>query len=429
MKSLFAMSASAALLISACSSTDGTPDSGSSSSASAASAGGGGDSAGSGGNAGGGDAGGGNAGGGGEGAAPPGDTTERIYDADDSNIQVSGRVDFSDPKKPRFSTPGVTIQASFKGSSVAVTLDDEHKWDKYFNYFDVSVDDGPVTKIQVQPEAMEYEIASDLPYGEHTVTVIKRTEASIGYTELLGFKFGGEIQPPPQRPSRKIEFIGDSISCGSGIDAPNGSPQCEEDGWGQPYHNARLAYGPLVARQLGAEYHVTAVSGIGLVRNYSSEYDARPMPEVYGLLFPELTDSPAWDTARFVPDAIVIALGTNDFSPGDSERPRMDVETYAEAYIDFIDTLRGYYPDAHIFCMSSPMLGDGWPEPTDMSATDHKASLTRVEEHFAANNDTKVHKVFVSKATGKGCGTHPDATEHETMAEELSPVLQSVMGW
>ncbi|XYH99245.1 hypothetical protein ACMHYB_05605 [Sorangium sp. So ce1128] len=107
----------------------------------------------------------------------------------------------------------------------------------------------------------------------------------------------------------------------------------------------------------------------------------------------------------------------------------MGVETYAEAYIDFIDTLRGYYPDAHIFCMSSPMLGDGWPEPTDMSATDHRISLTRVEEHFAANNDTGCTRCSSARPPGRAAGTHPDATEHEAMAEELSPVLQSVMGW
>ncbi|WP_437531776.1 SGNH/GDSL hydrolase family protein [Sorangium sp. So ce726] len=425
MKSLFAMGAGAALLIGACSSTDNTSDSVSSTSASAASAGGGGDSS----SSGGGQAGGDDAGGGGEGGNPPVDTTERAYAADDSNIQYSGRIDFSDPKKPRFSTPGVTIQANFRGSSVAVTLDDEHKWDKYFNYIDVIVDDGPAKKIQLLADATDYEVASDLPYGEHKVTVVKRTEASIGYAEFLGFKFGGEIQAPPQKPSRKIEFIGDSITCGSGIEAANNSPQCEEDGWGQPYHNARLSYGAVVARELGAEYHVTAVSGIGLVRNYSFEYDARPMPEVYDLLFPELEDSPAWDHARFVPDAVVVALGTNDFSPGDSERPKLDAASYADTYIDFVTRLRGYYPEAHIFCMSSPMLGDGWPEATDMSATDHKASLTLVEQHFAANNDARVHKVVVSKAAGKGCGTHPDAAEHETMAAELAPAIKSALGW
>ncbi|XXX78158.1 SGNH/GDSL hydrolase family protein [Sorangium sp. So ce134] len=422
MKSLFVMGAGAALLLGACSSASDAPNGGSGATTSTASAGGGGDGST-------GDGGAGGAGAGGGGAGTPGDTTERVYGADDSNILYSGRVDFSDPKRPRFSTPGVTIQAKFKGSSVAVTLDDEHKWDMYFNYIDVIVDDGPARKIQLLADATEYDVAADLPYGEHTVTVVKRTEASVGYAELLGFKFGGEIQAPPQKPSRRIEFIGDSISCGSGIEAPNNSDRCQEDGWGQPYHNARLAYGPLVARQLGAEAHVTAVSGIGLVRNYSFMYDARPMPEVYGLLFPELEDSPAWDRTRFVPDAVVIALGTNDFSPGDSERPKMDPETYADAYIDFVETLRGYYPEAHIFCVSSPMLGDGWPEPTDMSATDHKASLTRVEEHFAANGDARVHKVFVSKATGKGCGTHPDVAEHEAMAQEIAPAIRSALGW
>jgi len=50
---------------------------------------------------------------------------------------------------------------------------------------------------------------------------------------------------------------------------------------------------PVLARNLNADYHVSAVSGIGLVRNYSFQYDARPLPEVYDLLYFEQTDSPA----------------------------------------------------------------------------------------------------------------------------------------
>ena len=67
--------------------------------------------------------------------------------------------------------------------------------------------------------------------------------------------------------------------------------------------NAYKSYGPLVSEALGADYHLIGVSGIGLLRNYSNMYDARTMPEVYDLYYPELMDSPGkmdqprWDAA------------------------------------------------------------------------------------------------------------------------------------
>jgi lysophospholipase L1-like esterase len=282
----------------------------------------------------------------------------------------------------------------------------------------------------VSADQTTFVLASDLEPGEHTVTLAKRTESSIGYAEFGGFTFTGEILPPPERPSRRIVFIGDSITCGSGSEAKNGSPECEEDGWGQPYNNAYKAYGPVLARALDAEYQLTAVSGIGLVRNYSSMYDARPMPEVYDLTFLEsMNRTKIWDTNAFVPDAVVIALGTNDFSPGDSERENMDIATFADAYVAFIETLRGYYPDAHFFAVSSPMLGNGWPKAADTFLDDQKAAITEVVQHFGDEGDDKVHEFVVTKLSGTGCGTHPSVEQHASMAAELGDYIESTMGW
>jgi lysophospholipase L1-like esterase len=357
------------------------------------------------------------------------DTTPRVYAPDDSNILYTGRIDFSDPKQPKFSAPGVTILARFRGTAAVVMLEDEFKWGTYRNYYDAVIDGTTVVKVAPEKSVTRYEVASGLPNTEHTLSLVKRTEAGIGSGKFLGFEFAGEMLPPPVRPARRIEFIGDSITCGSGIEAKVNSPQCTEDGWGQPYNNARLAYGPVLARNLNADYHVTAVSGIGLVRNYSFQYDARPLPEVYDLLYFEQTDSPAWDPSLFVPDVVVIALGTNDFSPGDSERPTMEVDVFVSTYVKFINKLRGYYPQADIFCASSPMLGDGWPTPGDKSATNQKIGITKVVDQFNQGGDAKVHSFSATSIVGMGCGTHPNVDQHARMADMLGSSIASVMGW
>jgi lysophospholipase L1-like esterase len=357
------------------------------------------------------------------------DTNTRIYGPGDSNILYTGRIDFSKPIERKFSAPGVYVQARFRGTRAAVMLEDEFKWGTNRNYYDVVIDDDTVVKLAPEPGVTRHEVASGLPNAAHTITLVKRTEASIGYCKFSGFEFAGEILPPPERPARRIEFIGDSITAGAGIEADNNSAECQADGWGQPYNNARLAYGPVLARSLGADYHVSAVSGIGLVRNYSRQYDARPMPEVYDLTFFEQTASPKWDPKLFIPDAVVVALGTNDFSPGDSEREVMSVEVFADAYIAFIEKLRGYYPNAEIFCISSPMLGDHWPNPANTFAADQKNAITRTVDALNAKGDSKVHKYFSIPVVGIGCGTHPSVEQQAMMAGQLQTAIAPVMGW
>jgi hypothetical protein len=208
----------------------------------------------------------------------------------------------------------------------------------------------------------------------------------------------------------------------------------------QPVENADVAYGPVAARMLDADYHVVGVSGIGLVRNYQSDPgmgDTRPMPQVYNLTLPEMTaGSATWTPASYQPDAIVVALGTNDFSPGPLKpdntpadgRAIMDVATFSTAYIAFVDALRADYPAAHIFAMGSPMLADGWPTASYQSKTSHEMALAMVADHYASSGDSKVHKVSVTKVGG-GCGTHPNVAGLMTTATELATAVKSALAW
>ncbi len=357
------------------------------------------------------------------------DTSPHTYNADDPGIMYSGRIDFSDAKKPVFSAPGVVIQARFHGTGAAVLLEDEFKWGTNRNYYDAVIDGSTVVKIAPEKAVTRYEVAAGLPEADHSLSLFKRTEASIGKCTFLGFEFAGVILPAPAKPARRIEFIGDLITCGTGMEALINSTQCSEDGWGQPYNNARLSYGAVLSQNLNAEYHLTSVSGIGLVRNYSFQYDARPMPEVYDSLFFEQTDSPAWDPNFFVPDALVIALGSNDFSPGDSDRPIMQVDEFVNAYVEFIAKLRKDFPEAHVFCVSSPILGDHWPTGEYKSATDQKTAITKVVDQLNQSGDDKVHKFFSTSIVGMSCGSHPDANQHQLMAEQLGRIIAGVMGW
>jgi hypothetical protein len=377
---------------------------------------------------------------------PPIDTTAHTYDADDANIQYTGRVDFTNAKLPRFALGATYITARFKGVAASVTLKDEHRYGKWRNYYDAVVDGVVVSKIRIDDDVSmtTYPIASNLPAGEHEVTIVKRTEPNAGVGYFGGFTFQGTILPPPDRPPHKMLIFGDSITAGSGTEVPaDGDPGCSAEEWGQPVQNADVSFGPVAARMLDAEYHVVGISGIGLVRDYNSDPsmgDTRTMEAVYNLVFPEPDPRPStaiWDAAQYQADAIVIALGTNDFSPGPLNadntpkdgRPILDVDRFVVYDIALIDTLRIYYPAAHIFLMSSPMLVDGWPTAAYQSKTSLLTALAMLDNHYKMTGDTKVHTVTtISKQSG-GCASHPNVAGQAATGMELATAMKATLGW
>jgi lysophospholipase L1-like esterase len=337
-------------------------------------------------------------------------------------------------------------------------MTDQFRYSQYRNFFDVVVDDEIVGKVALEQGEQSVELVSGLEPGEHTLRLVRRTEPQIGEWTVLGLEIGGVLLDPGPAPERKIIVIGDSITAGSGVEATNNSAECSEGafgeagtGWGIPYHNAHRSYGALAGEILDAEYHILGVSGIGLIRNYTSVYDTRPMPDVYDLIYlekdplegqtggggvggvPEVGEEHLWDPEWYVPQAIVVALGTNDFSPGDNPptdpRPDMEVPAFVEEYIAFVDRLRGYYPEAHVFGMSSPMLGDGWPSSDDTFRTDQRDAIEQVDAHYEDAGFANFHPIWIDKVPGGGCGTHPDVEEHEEMAEIVATAISDALSW
>ena len=235
--------------------------------------------------------------------APPRKPLTKLFAADDKRLQYTGRIDFANPKLPRFWSPGVTVVVRFTGPSCEVVLNDEATGQNH-NYVHIVVD-GKASRVRLSGKSNTLRVAENLPNQPHTLTICKDTESGIGYLELVGVKCAG-LLPPPPRPARKIEFIGNSITCGMGADAS--VVPCKTREWFDQ-HNAYQAYGPTTARALNAQYHLTAVSGIGLIRSCCNM--TITMPEVFGRL--NLRDGTGiWDFARYQPDVVTVTLGQND---------------------------------------------------------------------------------------------------------------------
>lgn len=330
----------------------------------------------------------------------------KFFAADHPYIQYTGRIDFTNPKLPRFWQPGVYITAKFEGDFCEIILNDEMLWGTFHNYIEVVVDGNPI-RLQTKTKRDTIQVAQNLSSGIHTISVYKNTEANIGYLELVGIRCKNLIEPD-KKPVRKIEFIGNSITCGAGSD--QSAVPCGKGVW-HDQHNAYLSYGAVTGRALNAQYHLSSVSGIGLMHSCCN------MNIIMPLVFDKVNmpnDTINWDFHKYQPDVVTVCLGQND--------GQQDSEIFINNYITFIKQLRQYYPKAIIVCLSSPMA--------DTALTGYmKNVLASVVSKLNRSGDKKVYNFFFSKQYHNGCDYHPDLSEHQLIAEELTACLKRIMKW
>ncbi len=330
-----------------------------------------------------------------------------LFTADNPLFQYVGRIDFRDVKKPRFWSPGVYIKAKFTGTTCELVMNDQELWGKNHNYIEIQIDGAKPFKIQTTGKSNTITVAKDLQPGFHTILICKNTESNIGYLEFVGLKCES-LLPLPPKPARKIEFIGNSITCGTGMDQT--VVPCGKGVW-QDQHNAYLSYGPTVARALNAQWVLSAVSGIGLIHSCCGMNIV--MPPVFDKI--DLRgDSVKWDFNNYQPDVVTVTLGQNDGI--------QDSVKFCSAYVNFIKQLRGYYPKAQLILLTSPM-GD-----QQLTAV-LKNYLSGVKYAIKKQGDKKVDTYFYSKQFHHGCDSHPDMAEHQEMAKELGSFIKKKMKW
>ena len=333
-----------------------------------------------------------------------------IIDADNANIQYVGRFNQSDPKRVVFDWSGVYIRAKFEGTGCSIRLNDGN------NLYAVTIDDQAPFVLETDTSTV-YPAAAGLTDTVHTILIEKRTEAFIGKGEFMGFILdeGKNLNAPNSPPDRRIEFIGNSITCGYGVEGESASSPFKPE-----TENATLSYAALVARALGADYTMVAYSGRGVVRNYGdpNKTSPDPMPALYDRTC--CSDSLLiWDFSSWIPQVVVINLGTNDFST----EPHPDKTVFQEAYMDLISRIQSNYPEVTIFCVCGPMIG----EPC-------AGYIQEVADQCRQNNtNKKVYYIGVSTSiltmSDRGSDWHPNVQGQQKTADVVLPVIQDIMSW
>ncbi len=341
------------------------------------------------------------------------------------NVKLLGRTYADDSGRLWMGLSGTGVDLMFKGSSFDITMSGNQ----------TDIDNAARVGIFVDGERVKDVVLSGAPErisisGKGStavnVRVVKLSECTSSCCCIESMTAqDGEFSPTPEK-NRRIEFIGDSITCGYGIDDTDLS-----HGFSTTTEDCTKAYAVKAAEMLGADVSLFSFSGYGIVSGNSGDgtkEKEKTVPQYYssyGFTFAsgfgdkKPQDIP-WDNSKFKPDVIVINLGTNDSTYTQSDTGR-EAE-YTSDYVSFLKLVREKNPGAKIYCT----LGIMGNELND--------AMKRAVEKYTGQTGDKNISAFdfpVQDMNADGCVVHghPSVKTHDRSAALLSEKIRSDMGW
>jgi lysophospholipase L1-like esterase len=324
-------------------------------------------------------------------------------DPRDPRYSWDGRVDFSNPEAPVFAWSGASVSARFEGPAITV------RFTKALgqNWFNLIVDGKTFVFMCRAGGEHAYTLRKDLASGTHLVTLFKRSEAQSGHVAFVGFSVpDGKLLDPPEVPTRRLEFLGDSITAGA----------CNEDTFVDQWddrstHNFYLSYAAITARTLNASLVAVPNSGMGISIGWNKDVAAQLWDRED--VNPASLVAPA---ASWAPDAFIINLGENDDSYSNANGLDFPAD-FSDRYVALVRAVRTRYPDTLIVCALGGMgggrfsynLGTAWENAVkSLIASDPRIRDFRFETFTVL---------------------HPRVKDHRLMAGELVAFLEKQLGW
>lgn len=185
---------------------------------------------------------------------------------------------------------------------------------------------------------------------------------------VKGFTTDGDFLPVEDK-KLKLEFIGDSITSGEGTYGAN-----QDTEWLAMYMSSSRHYASIIEKALDADARIISQGGWGVYVGWDNDI-RHNIPSIYeavcglatGAFNEGLGSLKPYDFKSWVPDAIIVNLGTNDATsfeqppldvPGvglckqrkndDGSYNAEDAEKIEKAIIDFLKMLRKNNPTSHI---------------------------------------------------------------------------------
>ena len=222
-----------------------------------------------------------------------------------------------------------------------------------------------------------------------------------------------KIIAPTEKKKFSIEFIGDSITCAYGVDAPDQSYS-----FTTTTENFSKSYAYLASKLLDADYSVMALSGHGIVSGYSQgdKWAEGLIPLYYEKNSRNVHYPGDWDFEKNKNDVVFINLGTNDANYVNADRENRENE-FVEEFANFLQTVRKKNPDAYIICTLGTL------NPLNMYPLVEKGVKL-----FGGERISVFESPTQDMNDGLGADWHPSKKTHEKLsklvAEKISEVLK-----
>lgn len=361
------------------------------------------------------------------------------YDIKDVNLKIHGRIDGTLNVIPLLSN-GHGIEVNVTGSQLWAEVEAD-----YDNF-------EPWAAIEINGELISRFM---LDKGSHSICLFRgitpeRVTRVKFYRELQamnddrntriiikGLRTDGEFKAPPVY-DHKLEFIGDSICSGEGTYGA-----LTDEDWTAYCMSYSRTYAHIIEHELNAECRVISQGGWGVFSGWNNDR-RHAIPKRYeqicALASGKINDNygacKTYDFNSWVPDAILINLGTNDcegfnqppFTDPDTGKVyklnknkdgtfnKDDVELIINAAVDFLKTVRKKNPTSHIVWLYG-MLGYGLSLPL----------ADAVNRYKSETGDNNVAYLILPSTNDKtiGARSHPGTLAHDHIAGIIIDYLKS----
>ncbi|MCR4927263.1 MAG: polysaccharide deacetylase family protein [Lachnospiraceae bacterium] len=288
----------------------------------------------------------------------------------------------------------------------------------------IYVDGRRIIDDMIKEKEKEYVIARDARETVHTVRVIKLSESAMS-TMGIGEIITESVLPTAQK-DFFIEYIGDSITCGYGVDDEN-----PEHHFLTSTEDVTKSFSYVSAGMLDVDYSMVSFSGYGVLSGYtdSGKINSKellpPHYKKFGFSYATSgtegdtfkAEDIEWDFSGRKPQMVIINLGTNDSSyTGDNEKLQ---KQYQEKYIEFVKTVRTQYKDSYILCILG-LMGDIL----------YPALSEAVNTYKVENADFKIETMplvpIIAETEKYVADYHPTKVSHRRAAEALAERVKHI---
>lgn len=288
----------------------------------------------------------------------------------------------------------------------------------------IYINDDRVVDRVLEEERESFELFAGEDTREVSVRIIKLSECAMSTMGIAEISMDeNALLEPEKEKNLKLEFIGDSITCGFGIDMEE-----PETDFQTATEDVTKAYAYRTAKLLDADYSMVSFSGYGIISGYTdsgvkqshqlvpSYYEkvgfsyAKPLKRV---VLSELS----WDFSKYQPDMVIVNLGTNDDSYCQEEIERQ--KEYQKEYVIFLQTIRKNNPNAYILCTLGIMGGRLFPF-LDEAVKDYQSLTGDTQISTMKFEEQRLEDGYVS-------AYHPTVITHEKAARKLSAKIKELL--